>query len=979
MITRNVTTTEVFNFQNQTVKTINTSGYKSAKIVIDKKVIAGNYGSATFNLKDSKGNILTLFGERYNTQSYFLSSATKETTREEFVIDLSKTESLKVEITNNAYFINSGKLKIFFSYEEINPSDYEHDNLLLKRSETETITKIFPVTGEFMVLNLNIPKEINYQITIYLKGKLKGGTDYEILNYYKFDGVRVGSGFIQFLNSQKIWSNVANYESIKLEITSEYRETQELEIDLKFTDKLNRKIVLPLNVQMSDFGSFHSAKITFENYHYSIKKYRIIGKAKNKNNEYVLPIIKDLKGKVLNSNQRSDVFFDTNSFQFFCLGEKINGGFVLDYGKNVSPDFFAFSTYVGEIIAGATPIQTGSVFIELFSDEYVSEITEEKEIVLQSREKYDVIGINIQERIVDALGEDILTKVSENIYRLYRLGFDGWSYEIPINSTYIPSLLSGETVRFVRLVKAQGAINTEFNRVCLFTNKNRILYNHIKDSFINYFREAPVYNSEKKFHAVNTKAKASATAKYLPIFPDYNYNQFDGRVSVGTVQNDVFGEPLPFLVSSNGFLLEDYKTDNAFTYLADSNFVNSKFYGTIWGAYNLANAEPCLLASSGGKEWTIIKWFGSVSEFDMNQITTLKVDLSTIISNAGGYVSGNLKVKQRKYINPSSVEKEPSTAFEISSGVSVTDINVVGNETIITVSDETLLMPNARSVFEFSTLSPIVFFEKVSGSNELDFITNNVDANGNNNSGVFFRLQRVALNQFKLFGMVGNPYESKSICRHIHSVSEYQSGFLITTGESYRNRNGNTVFEGGFIYLMEANNRNNIATNEYTHLNAKIAYFYKQPIRLTSSEKGVNRACGAFLMSDKDSTLLYVSDSLDNDNRTVLIDGRTPINMSVLGVYKVALKDIDDINKIDCVAETYNPAIGLTENNGRFAVSQFAGNAIFSSDFGETWHEETLQTLQKGLPMPSPYYGGSVNGTLDDGSFFYLNTKIKFK
>ena len=979
MITRNVTTTEVFNFQNQTVKTINTSGYKSAKIVIDKKVIAGNYGSATFNLKDSKGNILTLFGERYNTQSYFLSSATKETTREEFVIDLSKTETLKVEITNNAYFINSGELRIFFSYEEINPSDYKHETLTLKRSETETITKTFQVTGEFMVLNLNVPKEINYIFTIYLKGKLKGGTDYEILNYYKSDGVRVGSGFIQFLESQKIWSNVANYESIKLEITSEYRETQELEIDLKFTDKLNRKIILPLNVQMSDFGSFHSAKITFDNYHYSIKKYGITAKTKNKNNEYVLPILKDLKGKVLNSNQRSDILFDTNSFQFLCLGEKINGGFVLDYGKNVFPETFAFSTYAGEIIEGATPTQNGSVFIELFSDEYISEITEEKEVVLQSREKYDVIGINIQERIVDALGEDILTKVSENIYRLYRLGFDGWNYEIPINSTYIPSLLSGETVRFVRLVKAQGAINTEFNRVCLFTNKNRILYNHIKDSFVNYFREAPVYNSEKKFHAVNTKAKASATAKYLPIFPDYDYNQFDGRISVGTVQNDVFGEPLPFLVSSNGFLLEDFKTDNAFTYLADSSFVNSKFYGTIWGTYNIVNAEPCLLASSGGKEWTIIKWFGSVSEFDMNQITTLKVDLSTIISNAGGYVSGNLKVKQRKYINPSSVEKEPSTAFEISSGVSVTDINVVGNETIITVSDETLLMPNARSIVEFSELSPIVFFEKVSGSNELDYITNNVDANGNNNSGIFFRLKRVALNQFKLFAMIGNPYEAKSICRHIHSVSEYQIGFVITTGENYRNRNGNVFFEGGFIYLIEANNRNNIATNEYTHLNVKISYFYKQPIRLTSSEKGVNRACGAFLMSDINSTLLYVSDSLENDNRMVLIDGRTPINISVLGVYKVALKDIDDINKINCVAETYNPAIGLTENNGRFAVSQFAGNAIFSSDFGETWHEETLPTLQKGLPMPSPFYGGMVNGTLDDGSFFYLNTKISFK
>lgn len=979
MITRNVTYTEVFDFQNAIIKTINTSGYKSAKIVINKKVIAGNYGNATFNLKDSQGNLLTLLGERYNTQSYFLSSATKETTQEEFVIDLSKTEYLKVEITNNAYFINSGKLSIFFSYEEINPSDYEHDTLILKRSETETITKIIPVTGEFMDLNLNIPKKINYVFTIYLKGKLKGGTDYEILKYYKSDGVRDGSGFIQFLESQKIWSNVANYESIKLEITAEYREIQELEIDLKFTDKLYRKVILPLNVQMNDVGKFVSAKITFNDYKYSNKRYSVGVKVKDDKDNYSLPILKDLTGKIINSGQRSDILFTTNEFLFLPLGERVNGGFVIDYGENVNAESIAFGTTDAgvEIIAGATPIQTGNVIAEFYSESYQS-VENERETITREREKYDVVSINIKERIVDALGEDVLTNVSENLYRLHRLGFNAWNYDIEINNTYIPSLITGENIKFVRLVRSQGAINTGYSRVCLFTNKNRILYNHIKEKYINYFREAPVYNSEKKFHPVNSKSLESPTAKYLPIYPDYNYNQFAGRISVGTVQNDVFGEPLPFLVSSNGYLLEDYKTDNVFTYLADSNFVNSKFYGTIWGTYNLADGEPCFLATSGGKEWTIVKWFGSVDQYDMSQLTTKRVDLSTIVSNAGGYTSGSLRVKHRKYSKPTDVDKEPETPFIIGGGALVTNITVTNGATVITVDNESLLMTDDETTYDFNKLAPIVYFENVSAGNEFSYITNSMDGNGNGNNGILFRMKRIEANKFQLYPHVGNPYEGKSICRHLHSVSEYQSGFLITTGENYRMREGINVFEGGFIYMIQANNRNNVAMNEYTHLNIKSSYFNFQPIRLTSSMNGVNRACGAYLMTDKDSTLLYVSDSLDN-TRSVQINGRSEIKTSVLGVCKVPLVDIDDINKIDVVVETYNPAIGLTENNGRFAVSQFAGNAIFSSDFGKTWHQEALPTLQKGLPMPSPYYGGSVNGTLDDGSFFYLNTKIRFK
>ena len=131
-------------------------------------------------------------------------------------------------------------------------------------------------------------------------------------------------------------------------------------------------------------------------------------------------------------------------------------------------------------------------------------------------------------------------------------------------------------------------------------------------------------------------------------------------------------------------------------------------------------------------------------------------------------------------------------------------------------------------------------------------------------------------------------------------------------------------------------------------------------------------------MSDKDFTLLYVSDSLNN-NRNLQIDGRTSTVVTTLGVYTIPLRDIDDISKVNCVAETRNPAIGLTENNGRFAITQFGGNAIFSSDFGKTWHEENLPLIQKGIKMPNNLFGGNLTGILSNGGFIFSNTIIDFK
>ena len=133
---------------------------------------------------------------------------------------------------------------------------------------------------------------------------------------------------------------------------------------------------------------------------------------------------------------------------------------------------------VNKIYDGVS-INEGIVYLTLYDDE--CELTEARESVISEKNEYRIVNLNIQEAVVDALGEDILTKVSDNLYRYYRMGINGWYYDIPIDVEHIPSLIEGETIRSVKLVKnEQQAINCNYNRICLFTNKNRILYNFIK-------------------------------------------------------------------------------------------------------------------------------------------------------------------------------------------------------------------------------------------------------------------------------------------------------------------------------------------------------------------------------------------------------------------------------------------------------------------------------------------------------------------
>ena len=978
MVTRLVSGKREYTLKSSSVfsETINVSGYRSAKIV--SRVSALTSGEQIITFTDERGENVPLYGKYIADNIYFSQYFTESgAMNAEWVIDLEGISELTISKTGNNYI--EGSIYIYFSYDKADKEAIRPDACILRKTSSVSEYE-FDVINNYVKVDCIFMTPASNAYTVRFYGMKHDSDEWTLLMPWSFSkGTRYSSGYYQGKDDFDLWLYAEEYKKVKISVTEAYQQTTPLFIYISQTATLTRTIHLDKkDVQIPDGiylrGKIRYAIVEFKGASCTEKALRLGISSINS-----APSVYNRCGEKLMMNQQTEISGYSRIVAFTSAAESITGKLFLVWDDVDALSNASIVSSNNRILKAIpeTPLYNGEVYITLSDEEKIP--FDEKPIPNLKTDKYCIYHHDTAGgEVIDALGEDILVKISETSYRLYRNGFAGWYYDISIDNTHIPSLIDGETIKFAKLVYTNNSvIGKTPTRVCLFTNKDRILYNFV-NGFYDYFREAPVYNLNKKFYPVNDKTKISTVAKYLPIYPDYNYNQFEGRVGDGT-EKDIFGIALPQRGDSVGNLLEDYHvTGSGLGKLVYSNFVNSKAYGCIYGNYNLINGDPILLASSGGDEWLVIKNFASVEDYALNQLTTLKVDLSPIISSAGGYVSGSLKITRRKFNIPTSKNKEPEHPFTIGASAIIDSISVINNETIITFVDETPLISDDIELTRLTDLAPIVFFENIGANSEYNYICNSCDQDGNGNTGIIFRLQRIGTNKYKLWGNVGDPFESALICRHIHSVSEYQSGFVVATGENYRTTYGEknaTLFEGGFIYIVHTSRNNALYPYNYNKNNA-LSSFFGTFYRLTSSEFGVNRACGAYLMSDLDNTLLYTSDDLYSPSVVVPINGRTDgFKRTKHGVYRIPIKDIDDLSKADCVAEIKEAGFGLVEHRGRFFICTSNGEAIFSTDFGKTWNYQTISLLYPSAPN-LPYI--DIKGVLNDGSVFYLNDQIKF-
>lgn len=670
----------------------------------------------------------------------------------------------------------------------------------------------------------------------------------------------------------------------------------------------------------------------------------------------------DLGMNLLSDEIKKDAYVN----MFPVYGNAVGGGVVVEFPEPISiatcPMMRADNTRTG--------YKADVKFeVEYYIDRPEPETYLEK---LYEKEFYDVYRLPSDSANRDVLNKDILEWTDNTLYFWYG-GYLGVKYEIPFGENNVKNYVAGEKINFAYLLPYGGNKNrsgqvgnlNHRSRIVVFTN-SRIYHNFpqratntgsdTSTSDIQMFDESSIITL-KKWQPVNDKTKADAKHKYLPVLSEYNYNQFDGRVAGTTGFVDTYNNG--GLVTTLGRLWLDIPIDGVayWNRLSYSNMVKGQKW-CLFGNYNGAvpGTEPIAIATNdGGRTWYEKAYF-ACTDFYKNNYGS-KINLKPI-TDVAAYVTESLRMCRRRFNVPTPENKEPEVPFIINNE----EKSLVTSFT--TDADGDVLVTLADNV-AYDGKCPVVYFENVSANAEWDYICNTgFTADGTTvNSGIFFRVIKVTDNTYKLFADIGNQYEGDMVCRHIHAVNDIESGFLISTGESYCE----DYFEGGFIYHLKQTNKN--IGNVISPTEAG------DVLRLCSSYKGVNRACGAYLFSDNaDPTLLYVSDEafevggapIQTEKRYASIPGRTKkVPITPGGIYVGKLSDIDDQSKYTCVCESHSVFIGLLRSRNHYAA--LAGDGIMFSKDGFNWSMDTYID------------NFNINGADDLGNIYFGNKIAIFK
>lgn len=599
---------------------------------------------------------------------------------------------------------------------------------------------------------------------------------------------------------------------------------------------------------------------------------------------------------------------------------------------------------------------------------------------------YDVYQLPNNREKRDVLNYDVL-EWEDNMLYFYRGGYLGTLYKIPFGADNVKNYVEGETIQFAYLLpfggsrKRSGAVGNLYNpsRIVVFT-QSRVYHNFpyrgsdgaancpISDAQL--FDESSIIIPQKTLQPVNDKSKVVTRKRYFPVLADYDYDQFNGRVAGTDGFVDTYG---------NGGLVKWSESSprnwldipmRGITYWGRLEYSNMA-KGTKWcvfGNYNgIPGTEPVLMATNdGGRTWFVKLYFACTDFYNSHYGS--RITLAPITDVAGEYVPGSLKMCRRRYNVPTASNKEPATPFVINEAEQtlVTSFTVdSAGDTIVTLAEDVAYYDDG--------VVPVVFFKNVNANSEWNYICNtNLTADASTNNGIFFRVLKVSANTYKLKADIGYNYLYNNeapmvkfpVCRHIHAVNDSPSGFLISTGESYKEG----YFEGGFIYHLKQNFRN--GDNAVT--TAPSSAGEGRVTRLCSTWEGVNRACGAYLFMDNgDPTLLYVSDESgsfadDTEHRYASIDGRTEkVPVSPFGVFVGKLSEIDEQRKFKCVAELPVTSTGLLQTHGHFAA-QGHQNVIMLSKDGFHWEIDVEN-------------GSHINGFDNYGNIYFGNKVAVFK
>lgn len=317
---------------------------------------------------------------------------------------------------------------------------------------------------------------------------------------------------------------------------------------------------------------------------------------------------------------------------------------------------------------------------------------------------------------------------------------------------------------------------------------------------------------------------------------------------------------------------------------------------TLWGLYNNTGKRiPAWATTDGGRNWVAI--------FDFVNFNA-GADIDT--SAFADYVSG-LTLYKVAQVNPTSENKEPADKFSLSE---LTGWNITKGVTTKVVFSQPHGLTN----------NTIVAFTGNATAEWNQLTTDYLTGTGLGDNVYIAVPTSTTELTLKLYE---GSYDTQLSCRHIHSINETKSGYIIGCGESYPN---------GWILFVQDDNPSTGAEHDAMLRDFNI-------VRLNSTADGLQRPCGLIMKEDSDDpTVIFNSDHARIGNLQWSITGRTSLpKSSSMGIWKGKLSDIDDISKFECICDVPEPGIWMFRYNGIILVYyQFGGMAV-SLDDGETF------------------------------------------
>lgn len=541
--------------------------------------------------------------------------------------------------------------------------------------------------------------------------------------------------------------------------------------------------------------------------------------------------------------------------------------------------------------------------------------------------------------------------VKKSGWTQFQIGTDGvngsFGPVITLNSSTFPNLLPNSSISNIILLpwdrNSSLPIPSRGWRCCVITTKGQIYHNFPNrtpssgkpdgdalDGDIYKWDESVIWDLPNR----RLPSKNSNDFPYTlnPCLPNSCYNLYPAVKQDNGYGNGGFDIEKSYIIEGKSvsfprFYMPKRNLDSSpIAYM--SGFETSDKIQII-GIYN-SNTTPentsriCVfITTDGGRQWFNKYEFANNNTLSLGNILNSK-------NLRGEYTGNSFSVMKRNFIYPSSFNKEPSELFSYSNEIKIQSISK--SDTLIVT---TVIPHNLNSgdiiVIKKNDNSPSVFY----------FLVNDNINTKNGGNGKLWKILVKNPYQFALTEYIFNP-NTNLVARHIHGINKLKDGFIISTGEEYP--------QSWFIYLQI------IGTDVWTIVNA---WDNMNFIRLNSSEKGIQRSIGTFMIDDEFQTLVYGSDTSFTPDSSFTIEGRSiKIYRGSNGIFKGNLADIDDFSKFTCIYETSQSAYFFKNINDIWIFTGQQGELAISIDKGVSWRKflipftdinKTSQKFYKGI------------------------------